>query len=562
LKKFPEAITVAILLALFAVLCWQSQKRASVTVDEFAHLPAGYYYWRTGDFSLYSKNPPLVKLIAAAPLLARKPGFEPSLNKFPKSGWLPWYFGNDFMFKNFSSYLRIFQAGRAMIIVLGLILGAALYIFARSRYGKAGALLSLSLFSLCPNMIGNSGIATVDTGASLFIFLALISLLSYLKKPNWKRTLVAGIFLGLAQLAKFSALSLLLFYFLAPFLVVWPFKKEKLALRSLILRFAQVAAMILIWIFLVAACYGFQDFFKPAADFKFNSKWMIRMQRIFRPLPAPFPAVYLRGLDGQTYDVEKGEFANYLLGGWYRGVSKKYFLIALLVKVPIPTQLLFIAAFLSGVLPRRKKISFEPEEIMILLILSWFFLFFSTQNSLQIGIRYLLPAFPLAFLFTGRMGKALAKGGLCGRAGAGILLLWLLIQNLRIYPHYLSYFNEYIGGPKNGHKALLESNIDWGQDLPALAEFMKRNKINKIELDYFGHAAPELYGINYQVLGEPPRLSYAAISVTKLIGGRNFNYPMLFHEPMLTLNPALVEAYQKKKPVAICGYSIWVFKND
>jgi len=560
--KRIEAIGVIILLAAFAGLCWKSQKWTSVTIDEFAHLPAGYYYWEMKDYKLYSKNPPLVKMISALPLLALKPQFEHDLNRFQNIGWRPWLFANDFMFRNQRDYLGIFEAGRAMIILLGMLLGLSLYLSARSRYGRAGAFISLTLFSFCPNMIAHSQMATVDTGASFFIFLAVLSLLWYLKKPGWARTALAGACLGLAQLAKFSTLSLLPIYLLAPFLLIWPFKKDRSQPRLLGKRFAQIGLMVLVWVVMVSICYRGQELFVPTAEFKFASRWMNRMQTVFRPLPAPFPRTYLRGLDGQLADMEQGEFANYLMGKWYQGISKKYFLIALLVKVPVPVQVLFLAAFLPGVLPKKYRLKFSAEEIFLLGLMAWILFIFSVRNSLQIGVRYLLPAFPIAFLFMGRLGKALANSKPWPRIAAAAMVLWLIVESLAVYPHYLSYFNEYAGGPKNGYKVLLDSNIDWGQDLPALAEFMKKNQISKIDLCYFGHAWPGLYGVDYQILGQGPSLKYTAISLQMLKGVGYFYYPMLFDGQGTVVKPELIKAYLNKKPVGSAGYSIWIFEND
>ncbi len=570
MKKL-EAAAITILLVFFAVICFKSQKWASVTVDEFAHLPAGYYYWLTGDYRLYGKNPPLIKMVASLPLLWMKAKAEVNLSVLPRSGWLPWLYGTDFMIKNQAEYLGIFSAGRMMIILLGLGLGLMLYFYSRSLYGRAGAILSLAVFALCPNMLAHSQLATVDIGASLFIFLALLSLIGYLKKPGWARAGLAGLALGLAQLSKFSSLSLLLFYAAAPVLPVWPFRSDKLGLRRLWLRGLQVGAMILIWLFLVAACYRFGGLFKTVGNLDLRSSQMKRVQKYTSALPAPFPEIYLLGLDRQLEDMEQGEFANYFMGKWYNGADRRYFLVALLVKTPIPILVLFLWAILLGRSARPASRKFEPEEILILLVMAWIFFLFDFRNSLQIGVRYLLPLFPLAYLLLGRIGKALSGSSIPKKIIPAGLMIWLFAECLSSYPNYLSYFNEFAGGPKNGHNVLLDSNLDWGQDLPALAEFMKKNRIEKIELFYFGQPFPELYGINYQLLGREPRLKYAAISAQYYYSKGIFYYPLLYYQPLDTLlehkqpvvlSKSVLTPYLGKEPVARCGNSILVFKND
>jgi len=567
-----EIISVSALLLFFAGICFKSQKWVSVTIDEFAHLPAGYYYWLTGDFQIYHKNPPLVKMIFSLPLLFEKPNAERYLNRLPKSAWYTWLYATDFMLKNWDHYIKIFESARVMVILMGMVLGLLVYLYSRSLYGKAGAFLSLLVYIFCPNMIAHSQMATVDTGASLFIFIAVVSLVFYLKNPSWKRAMLAGVGLGLAQLSKFSSIALLPFYAIAPLFLLYPFRTEQFSLKRLSLRAVQVGIMILIWIFMVCACYRFQEVFKKPRNIDLRSHWMKRIQKYTANLPAPFPQTYLLGMDRQMEDVEQGEFANYLLGKWYNGVDHRYFLIALLVKVPLPVQILFLLSLFLSLSVKKSRLKFLPEELLILAIIIWIVFLFSFRNSLQIGVRYLLPIFPLAHVLIGRIGKALEGASFLKKVIIAGLFIWLAGESLWIYPHYLSYFNELAGGPKNGHKVLLDSNLDWGQDLPALSDFMKKNKIDKIELWYFGHASPELYGINYQLLGQPPRLKYAAISAQfYYYTATEFYYPLLYYQPErtlrehkdpVTLSKNLRLPYLSKKPIATCGYSILVFEND
>ena len=565
-----EIFLAVVLLLFFALLCWKSQKWNSVTVDEFAHLPAGYFYWQTKNFILYSENPPLVKLLSSLPLLWMKP--KPKLEFYSynliQDSWL---YGTDFMLKNTNHYLKIFERARAVIIFLGMVLGLLVYLFSRSHYGRLGGIFSLMVFVFCPSIMAHSQLATIDTGASLFIFLAVISLIFYLKSPGWKRAVLAGMGLGLAQLAKFSSLSLLTFYFLIPVLLIWPFKKDQFSVKKLLLRTSQALLILLIWIFLVSAGYRFQGMFKPVSVFRFESQALKKAQSIFRPLRAPFPKIYLYGLDWQMLDVEQGEFPSYFLGKWYEGIDKRYFLVAWLVKMPIPIQILFLLAVFSGLRLKSSRRKFSPEEILILCIMAWIFFIFSFKNALQIGFRYLLPILPMGYFMIGRLGRNWE--GYSQRFKLAILVLfsWALVENLMIYPHYLSYFNEFTAGPRYGHKVLLDSNLDWGQDLPSLAKFMKENKIEKIELGYFGHVFPELYGVNYQILGDKPRLEYSAISAQFYYGAGEFRYPVFYYAPLhllrygivpIEISAKLIMPYHQKKPIAHCGYSILVFKND
>ena len=82
----------------------------------------------------------------------------------------------------------------------------------------------------------------------------------------------------------------------------------------------------------------------------------------------------------------------------------------------------------------------------------------------------------------------------------GILGLWYIVGTLGVFPNYLTYFNEFIGGPKNGYQYLVDSNLDWGQDLIALREWQRANNVTDLHLAYFGTARPEAYGVSAQLL--------------------------------------------------------------
>jgi len=139
-------------------------------------------------------------------------------------------------------------------------------------------------------------------------------------------------------------------------------------------------------------------------------------------------------------------------------------------------------------------------------------------------------------------------------------MFWYAFGALKIYPHYLAYFNELIGGPKNGRQYVVDSNLDWGQDLKRLAQFVEKNKINKIYVDYFGGGSVEYYlkekyqpwHGDYQP-GELPANSWLAISATFLSGGQGRPAPGF---ESLTGFYNWLKQYE---PIEIIGYSIFVY---
>jgi hypothetical protein len=131
---------------------------------------------------------------------------------------------------------------------------------------------------------------------------------------------------------------------------------------------------------------------------------------------------------------------------------------------------------------------------------------FSVYTQVNIGLRYVLPAFPLLMVLAGSTSLLWKKRKVLRGILAISLMLWYAGESLSIYPHYLSYFNQIAGGPKNGYRFLVDSNLDWGQGLKGLKKYMDENGISKIKLSYFGTADPEQYGISYQALPSFPPL--------------------------------------------------------
>jgi hypothetical protein len=172
--------------------------------------------------------------------------------------------------------------------------------------------------------------------------------------------------------------------------------------------------------------------------------------------------------------------------------------------------------------------------------------------DVTLGIRYLLPIFPLLFVFiatqlapTGRGWRRVAVLAACG---------WLTIASLWIHPHYLAYFNEAAGGPSRGHRYLLDSNVDWGQDLGTLGEYLAERGNPTVWLAYFGAEKPEDHGIRSRRLkGCRPVKGLVAISTNVREG---------LYKPHRLLGapkPGCYDWLKAFEPVAHLGYSIFVY---
>lgn len=473
----------ALLLGAFAILCVHGLVWDSPTVDEFTHLPVGWFYLKTGDFDLAARTPPLVKTLAALPLLPLDPAID-TAKPAAESAWYPWILGTDFMERNRAVYDRIFLLGRLPIVALGLLMGIVVHRWARELYGEAGGLTALALFAFCPTIVAHAHLATVDVGAAAFIVLALYLFYRYALDPTPGRLLASGLGLGLAQLAKTSAVLL---YPILAILTLIVLIRQRTYRKSL----GGLAAIVLLSLFVLNAGYLFQGTGRPLGDFEFQSGFMKRISGLLPGgLPMPLPAPYLEGFDGIRLDAESGEFPNYLFGRWSREGTPVYYLVTLLYKNPLPFLLLALAAPFARLRPRPAGEIFVALPLAVLLVASSVL-----TDKVNYGIRHILPVFPFLFIYMGRLAPFVLARGRAWRTAGAVLLGLYPLSILAATPDTIAYFNLLARG--RGDEILLDSNLDWGQGLKRVRAVMDREGIDRIGLAYFGHVDPAIYGIEW-----------------------------------------------------------------
>lgn len=536
------------------------------TNDEFAHLPSGYVYIKKGDFSLYHKNPPLIKMLSALPLVLLSPQINFEWRGDRNSDWAPWIFGKYFMENNRAAYEEIFFWGRIPVLLLSLLLAGFVYQWARELYGKKSALFALFLYLFSPNIIAHSSLATIDIGTSLFVLVSMYSFLKFLKIPTWPKLILSGIILGLAQLSKFTAIFLFIMLPLCGILfILWRKRYEdnififpltkKITLSSWKALLVSTSLIFLLGLTVLNAGYGFKGSFKSLADYKFQSDFFKKTgESALSGIPVPLPYDYLSGLDDQKNDVEYGEFSNFLMGEWSEKGWWYYLPFAFIIKTPLALSI-FLLLFLFSFKLRKEQL--KIDEIFLAIPILLLFLVFTFLSNLNIGIRYLLPLFPFLFIL---LSKLLEEGKEPGQIKNVFILLlacWYGYSSLSVYPHYLSHFNELVGGPKNGYKYILDSNIDWGQDLKGLKKYMDRKGIKHIKLAYFGSVDPQIYGISYKIPKNYPEKGLYAISANYLQG---LPYPVIYGRRILEFKKGYFSWLKNYQPVDNIGHSIFIFK--
>jgi len=460
--------SAAILLLLFhGLIQFTTARIESQTFDEGIHLVAGFSYWRMGEFRMNQEHPPLSKLLAAAPLLtttARLPDMPDAL-KYADT--LALYF--PFLYKNTVHADTLLLLGRTATILCSLALGLAIALWTRASFSPLAGIGALFLYATDPNFLAHGHYITSDVPVSLFIFLAVLTWLRALETQRKRHYAVAAVMLGLAIATKFSAL------FLLPAHLVVAVIKRRLAPVRTVLVFAGALGLAtmtyapetLRWRTLPPLAERIQQT-TPAGRATHHLAEALH-------LPAhPF----LEGLWMLAEHNETGHWS-YLNGEVHESGDWRYFPTAFAVKTPLAVLVLIAARVILS----------RP---VIWMIYPALYFLLSTVSNLNIGLRHLLPMYPFLFVW---IGSALDR-----RWFRLVFVLAAAIQVYelaRIHPHYLSFFNSAVGGAPNGHRYLLDSNLDWGQDGKKLAAWMKQNKLEEMCVSYFGGADLEYYGVRH-----------------------------------------------------------------
>ncbi len=558
--NLSNQVRAAIVLSSFALvfigLTVNSYVRESATWDEPQHLTTGYVALTRGDYRIDPEHPPLLRLWAALPLLPlRDIRLDTrAIDTAPPAAWVglgQFVFCHDFLYRQNEADRLLYRA-RFMIVLLGVLLGVLVFCWARDWFGFWPATLALALYTLEPNILAHARLVTTDLGLTCFAFGALYFLWRVTRRLNIGNAAGFIGFFTLAQVSKFSAL------------VFWPVVLVLLAVWGANTRRWQAAVGLSIalltasWLTIWAA-YGFR--YAPSA----HPQWLFRFDTHSRSSIAVklagwaderrlLPNAYLQGfIHGQFKAQSRGAFfaGRYSTEGWWY-----YFPAALALKTPLCLLLLGMTGLIWGIVQRR---GFLANDLFLLLPAA-VYLAVAMTAKLNIGVRHVLILTPVLVLFAAQAGSEL-------RGGSRAWLWWplaglLLFEFYRVSPHYLAFFNSLTGGPSQGYRYLVDSNLDWGQDLKGLKRWMDANQVAHINLCYFGTADPAYYGITCTHLpgapffaeaqAGPPRLpGYVAVSATQLQGA-------YFAEPWRSFYGKLLA----HKPVAVIGHSIFIYWQE
>jgi 4-amino-4-deoxy-L-arabinose transferase-like glycosyltransferase len=468
-----------------------------------------------------------------------------------------------------------------MIFIL--IGGFCCYRWTCSIWEKISGILVLPLFCFSPYVLGHGATIMPDAPSAAFAVTSVYFFWKWLKCPEMQEAFFAGIILGLAELTKFT---LLIFYPL--FVVLWLIYRlpeiKTLAKNHWLQQFKQLFLIFATSLLIINMGYLFEGTGKLLGSYRFQTTLFTgckaladiptgggnRLEKTpLAYLPMPLPSNFVQGIDTQRLDFERG-LPSYLRGEWSQHGWSYYYLYALLIKTPLGTIGLFLLAIFCTFFQKGYNVSWRDEMVLLLpgIVL---LIFASSQTGFSIHSRYIIPALPFFFIWIAKSGKSFQLKRPVVAILTSILLTWSIFSSLWGYPHNISYFNELAAilptsneprapqepegtpffvtllnsGSRNGGRHLLDSNIDWGQDLFYLEKwYQKHPEAKKMKVAYWGSYPLELTTIPSNEMPPTNELQpgWYALSVNYLYDReKQYRYFLNF------------------KPVARAGYSIYIY---
>lgn len=609
----PRLVNTAVifLLAIFSALALTSMWDDNANYDERIHLPAGYSYLTQKDARLNPEHPPLVKDLAALPLLFLKINFP-----YKSWGWNTpltaelsrtpsWQtdvgFGNDLLYYSGNDAQKMMRYGRIPVILIGILLGFYLWRFAKELWGDLAGIIALTFYSFSPTILAHTRLVTTDVAAAAAFFISFYYLYKWLKTPTRRNLWVFGIVFGISLLTKFSTFLLIPIFGLIV-LILWLSQKGK-RFRAFKIYVGGFISVLVIAYLVVGAVYVFHVSNYPIEKQQidttfilstFGSKNIVDFNVWLSGTPLRAYAQYLLGLLMVVQRSSGGNTA-YYLGEVSSEGAQSYFPVVYLIKEPLAYILMILfALFLTAKhcawhcqerqikywwsdLVDIVKNNLAETGMIVIILVYWAF---SINSRLNIGVRHILPTIPFIYALTARQISIWVKGGITERilnyqgfwqlpglywkkikraALIAVFFLWAILTVIFVYPSFLAYFNEIAGGPDNGHKWVVDSNLDWGQDILRLAQFIEKNNIKEIKMDYFSGAPAEYYIKTAKIESfnrETPQKGWLAVSATLLQGACRGNASSCQY------NNRAYTWLDFYKPVAKIGYSIFVYYID
>ncbi len=499
-------VLAAILITHAGLAIWAASGK-SVTADEILHVTQGFFANRHGDYRVQPENgilPQRVHGLAGLITSAPTPNLDKNDRWRTSSGSM---IGYEFFYETGHDHFPMLMLARSLNVLFSL--GTALLVFwwARRLAGAFAGLVATVLYALDPNLLAHAALATSDAAATLLLLTSVSLFWLQLEKPGPTMVLASSLVFGLACVAKFSAVLLLpMMVILIGVRIAGDRHRRWCKFIPLSLTTHALLGIVVIWMFYGFRFSGFSEDLPPADHYA--AKWedslpyigiqgqVVDICRKAQALPEAF--VY-----GYAWIIQSSKARSAFLAGEYSIFGwPSFFPLAFLWKTTLAVLLGLVPAVISLTLRWRKTPALIRNDLWRTAPLLVFFGLFWTiclTSKLNIGHRHILPTYPILYVLLGAWVASLGGRRLWRVIVTGLLIGGHALACLQSAPHFLAHFNQAAGGSANGYRLLVDSSLDWGQDLPALKDWLDENNrgpaAQDVFLSYFGSGEPNYYGI-------------------------------------------------------------------
>jgi PQQ-dependent dehydrogenase (methanol/ethanol family) len=486
--------------------------RYNQTFDEPAHVAAGMQWLRDGSYTYDPQHPPLARVATAlGPMLDGARAHH--------RGTM-WEEGNAILIQG-SHYMRTLRLARLGMLPFLILLLGVVWSWSRWLYDERAAALAVLLTATMPQILAHSALATTDLPLTATLCWALYTFARWVDRPSLRRTLLFGVAGGAALVTKFSSIP---FFAIGALLIVAAaiLSEWKRATRAGAIadnESSDVAAgrgIAARWLAPLA------PYWRPAigaaiaaglvvwAAYRFH----LVLARGFIPVPAP---EFIAGIRQLAAHNDLGH-PSYLFGEVSRHGWWYYWLVVLGIKTPVAFLSLGIVGVALAVIQRKRRVDWR---FIAPVLGAAGVLLVAMLGSIDIGVRHVLPIYPLLAISAAGAVMALWRqrpGAIAMRTALVALVLWQMVDAARAYPDFLADFNVIAG--KDPSRVLVDSNLDWGQDLRELSDTLAARDVSSLTLFYFGTTPVGAFGLadTVRIGGAGAATGWIAASRTYLAG--------------------------------------------
>ena len=577
ISRSVEGSLLAIMLAGFLLVSLLLLSRKGLFIDDSMHMPAGYSYLLTHDYRLNQEHPPLIKLLSGLGVWKLHPHFP-----FESPGWQQATTPEDpedgmvkieeaFFATNAAQFEQIAFYGRLPMLVIPLLLLVAVWWFTRGVFGPVPALIATFLLATEPNVAGNSIVVQNDIASALALLLFVMAVKGFLTAGSFPRALMLGAALGIALVTKYS-LVVLVPASLA-IVIVWSIRRLRKDRSAFISLAVSVSSVFVIAYVILIAFYAFHvdaidsnESSMIASWFYLTGKAAELFKGILMWLPPLLPRYFVYGIDMVVQDTRDGR-PTFLLGnvsdtGWWY-----YFPVVFALKTTIPFLFTSVFGFVWAVVQVVKR---KRYVLLYAVLPAFIYLALAMTSHLNIGVRHLLPMFPFVAI-TGAGFVSAFVDFICRRSRrlgltfAMLGLLTVLIVFISTFPNYLTYTSPLAGGPERAWHKLSDSNLETGQEVKPLAQYLKAHGQDRVTGIMVGGEFLRFYGVQLEDFPgwesndddsdddsepEPIETEYVAIGTWYMT-----------EADLSDEQKQIVDVYRQQTPEAIVGNSIFVFRR-